>query len=103
MRRLFPLWALFLLFIPAAAQAPNPKPPIYGVHYTFERMVAERTVADAYDKGVIQLVFYVHRPTINPSGEVVVALHGGTAGMVNSPAEANLGPAPSIGFFIERG
>ena len=103
MRRFFPLLALLLLFSPAAAQVPNAKPPIYGVHYTFERMVAERPVDDAYDKGVIQLVSYVYRPMINPSGEVVVVLHGSTGGMATSPAEIiNPGAFP-IGFLIERG
>jgi pimeloyl-ACP methyl ester carboxylesterase len=103
MRRLFPLFGLFVLASPAAAQGPNPKPPVYGVHYFFERMVAERTVDDAHDKGIIRLVSYVYRPLINPSGEVVVVLHGSTGGMVIAPAETYLGAAPSIGFFIERG
>ena len=103
MRRLFLLLALFVLVSSAAAQGPNPNPPVYGVHYSFDRMVAERTVDDAHDKGVIRLVSYVYPPLIKPSGEVVVVLHGSTGGIVIAPAETNLGAAPSIGFFIERG
>jgi pimeloyl-ACP methyl ester carboxylesterase len=103
MRRLFLLLALFVLVSSAAAQGPNPKPPVHGVHYSFERMVAERTVDDAHDRGIIRLVSYVYRPLIKPSGEVVVVLHGSTGGMVIAPAETYLGAAPSIGFFIERG
>lgn len=103
MRSLFSILALCLLSGASAAQGPNPKPPVHGVHYSFERMVAERTVDDAFDKGAIQLVSYVYRPMIRPSRDVVVVLHGSTGGMVISPAEVNLGSGPPIGFFIERG
>ena len=102
MRGLF-LLLLLLSTAPAAAQGPNPKPPVFGVHYSFERMVAERKVDDAYDQGTIQLVSYVYRPLIKPTGEVVVILHGSTGGMAIDPAEPNLGSAPAIGFFMERG
>jgi pimeloyl-ACP methyl ester carboxylesterase len=94
---------LFFAASSAIAQGPNPKPPIYGVHYSFERMIAERTVNDAHDKGTIRLVSYVYRPLLKDSGQVVVVLHGSTGGMVIAPGEANLGPGPSVGFLIERG
>ena len=94
---------LLLWVAPVLAQGPNPKPPIYGVHYSFERLVAERTVNDTYDKGTIKLVSYVYRPLIKPAGKVVVVLHGSTGGMVIAPGETFLGNGPSIGFLIERG
>ena len=102
MRHWVPLLC-FVLVSPVSAQGPNPKPPVYGVHYSFERMVAERAVDDAQDKGTIRLVSYVYRPLIKPSGKVVVVLYGSTGGMAISPAEPNLGPGPSTWFFIERG
>ena len=87
----------------ASAQGPNPKFPVYGVDYSFERMVATRTVADAWDKGTIRLTSYVYRPLKADRGQVVVVLHGSTGGMAIAPSEPNLGPGPSPGFFLERG
>jgi pimeloyl-ACP methyl ester carboxylesterase len=85
------------------AQGPNPKPPINGVHYRFERMVAERPVDDAHDKGTIRLVSYVYRPLQNDRGEVVVSLHGSAGGLVIAPEEPFLGPGPPLWFLLQRG
>jgi hypothetical protein len=49
---------------------------VYGRDYTFERLVAKRTVNDAQDKGTIHLVTYVYRPLKNDRQEVVLYSHG---------------------------
>jgi pimeloyl-ACP methyl ester carboxylesterase len=72
--------------------------------YTFERMVATRTVNDKEDKGKITLVAYVYRPVKNDRREVVLFSHGSTGGLATSPKEPMGGPPmPVINFFVARG
>jgi hypothetical protein len=64
--RAFAASFLFVVAIaaPASGQAINPE-FVHGREYTFERMVAERVVNDALDKGTIRLLTYVYRPLKN--------------------------------------
>jgi len=103
MKRLLAFLAALLSGAPGLGQGPNPQPPIYGVHYKFEKMVAERVVDDARDKGKIRLVSLVYRPVQNDRQDVVVVLHGSTGGMAIAPEEPNLGPGPSLWFLLQRG
>src|SRR3954470_10982917 len=86
----------------AAAQALNPE-FVYGRDYTFERMEATRVVKDAQDTGTIRLVSYVYRPVKNDRHEVVLFSHGSTGGLVTSPKEPAVPPAPVVRFFVSRG
>lgn len=77
----------------------------HGVHYTFERMVATRTVQDEFDRGRIDIVSYVYRPLELDRREVVFFSHGSTGGWAISPKEPD-GAAPPgavIQFFTQRG
>src|SRR3954469_22661801 len=87
---------------PAGAQALNPE-FVYGRDYTFERMEATRVVKDAQDTGTIRLVSYVYRPVKNDRHEVVLFSHGSTGGLVTSPKEPAVPPAPVVRFFVSRG
>ena len=77
--RAFAAGFLFVAAIaaPAAGQAINPE-FVHGREYTCERMVAERVVNDAQDKGTIRLVTYVYRPLKNDRHEAVLFSHGST-------------------------
>ena len=90
---------------PAGAQMPTPDPPIFGVDYSFERMVATRAVRDRFDQGPVSLVSYVYRPLKKDAGVVVMALHGSTGGLATSPAEPlAMRKLPlGFGFLLERG
>ena len=103
--RAFAAGFLFVVAIaaPASGQAINPE-FVHGRDYTFERMVAERVVNDAQDKGTIRLVTYVYRPLKNDRHEAVLFSHGSTAGLARSPKEAlDAPPAAVIRFFVSRG
>ncbi len=96
---------LFIVAIaaPGSGQALSPE-FVYGRDYTFERMVAERVVNDAQDKGTIRLVTYVYRPLKLNRHEAVLFSHGSTAGLARSPKEARDAPPPDvIRFFVSRG
>lgn len=113
MRKIIAL--LLILFLPilfvvalagsAAGQAISPE-FVFGRDYTFERMVATRTVHDAEDKGTIRLVTYVYRPLKNDRHEVVLFSHGSTGGLASSPKEpggSNAPPRTVVQFFVSRG
>jgi pimeloyl-ACP methyl ester carboxylesterase len=87
----------------AAAQA-SPE-VLYLRDYTFDRLEATRTVADAADKGAIRLAAYVWKPTKNDRREVVLFSHGSTGGMAASPREpgGEAPPRPLLQFLLARG
>ena len=88
----------------ALSQGPDPQPPIYGVHYSFEKMTAVRQVRDQYDNGKIRLVSYIFRPLRNDRREVVVDLHGSLGGMAVAPGELVLQVnRPKLNLLLERG
>lgn len=75
----------------------------HGVHYTFERMTATRTVRDAFDRGRITLVAYVYRPVGADRRKVVLFSHGSTAGWTVSPKEPFEPPTSVVRYFTKRG
>jgi len=88
----------------ALSQGPDPQPPIYGVHYSFEKMTAVRQVRDQYDNGKVRLVSYIFRPLRNDRREVVVDLHGSLGGMAVAPGELVLQVnRPKLNLLLERG
>ena len=98
------LLAAILWSSPALSQGPNPQPPIYGVHYSFEKMTAVRQVQDQHDKGSIRLVSYVFRPLQNDRREVVVDLHGSLGGLAAAPGEPVLPlNRPKLNLLLQRG
>lgn len=88
---------------PVRAQLPTPEPPVFGVDYSFERMVATRMVNDRHDRGPVSLTSYVYRPLKKDAGVVVMALHGSTAGWLASPAEPVSVRQVPLEFLLERG
>ena len=98
------LLAALLWSIPAHSQGPNPQPPVYGVHYSFEKMTAVRQVRDQHDRGKVRLVSYVFRPLKNDRREVVVDLHGSLGGLAVAPGEPVLALSrPKLNLLLERG
>lgn len=98
------LLAALLWSSPALTQGPNPQPPVYGVHYSFEKMTAVRQVRDQHDNGKLRLVSYVFRPLQNDRREVVVDLHGSLGGMAVAPGELVLQVnRPKLNLLLERG
>ena len=104
MGRKLALLAALLWSTPALSQGPNPQPPIYGVHYSFEKMTAVRRVRDQHDNGKVRLVSYVFRPLQNDRREVVVDLHGSLGGLAVAPGEPVLQLSrPKLNLLLERG
>ena len=104
MRGRLALLAVLLWSIPAHSQGPNPQPPIYGVHYSFEKMTAVRQVRDQHDNGKVHLVSYVFRPLRNDRQEVVVDLHGSLGGLAVAPGEPVLTlNRQKLNLLLERG
>jgi pimeloyl-ACP methyl ester carboxylesterase len=104
MRGSLVLLAALVWSSPALSQRPNPQPPVFGVHYSFEKMTAVRQVRDQHNNGKIRLVSYVFRPLQHDRREVVVDLHGALGGLEVAPGEA-LPPLnrPNLNLLLERG
>ncbi len=104
MRGRLTLLAVLLWSVPAHSQGPNPQPPVYGVHYSFEKMTAVRQVRDQHDNGKVRLVSHVFRPLKNDRREVVVDLHGSLGGLAVAPGETVvLLSRPRLNLLLERG
>jgi pimeloyl-ACP methyl ester carboxylesterase len=98
------LFAAALAGSAARSQGPNPQPPVYGVHYSFEKMTAVRHIRDRHDNGIVRLVSYVFRPLQNDRHEVVVDLHGSLGGVAVAPGEPVLPLSrPKLNLLLQRG
>jgi len=75
----------------------------HGVHYTFERIEAERIVDDAFDQGRITLVTFVYRPVNVAQRGVIGCSHGSTGGWTGSPREPVRPPRALVQYFTSRG
>lgn len=85
-------------------QAQTPAPTfVHGLDYTFERMLATRTVRDTADQGSITLVAYVYRPVGTDRPTVVLWNHGSTGGGRIPAKEPILPPRAVVRFFVSRG
>ena len=95
---------LLLLALASGAAGQTPSTDFaHGVHYTFERMTATRTVRDAFDRGPITLVAHVYRPVGADRRKVVLFSHGSTGGWEVSPKQPFGAPRSLVQYFTKRG
>lgn len=87
----------------AIAQDPQPERPVFGVDYDFERVGTPIRLSDKHDRRTVRLFSSVYRPKKNPSGRVVVILHGSTGHLARSPQESGGNRPPWLGQLLDRG